>query len=285
MAIVSGLRPCIFPPGAGSQRHGAFRMHTSFAKVFRCPVVPPIPLAAFFFTQFTYSFSLSSFYRCCSSGKLNLRLPQPYAVPASERPSMDLGPRAGDIVASCEDLIFAAASVMVFVGPQPPPMPVVEEPPSPLPEMGPANEIGDGDGNGVAVTAAGASPTGPRQDMEEFDYSNGEQHGYHAGTDGGSGGGGRASPVPVGGLLHRGTSGLSTRDGSTGTVVSAPAGGFKSGGGDRVSTAGLLHRARSSGPAEVSWWSPVPPGANSKGAGGPSVLGEVRCHRVSIVAA
>lgn len=42
---------------------------------------------------------------------------------------MDLGPRAGDIVASFEDLVFAAASVMVFLGPQAPALP--ESPPSP----------------------------------------------------------------------------------------------------------------------------------------------------------
>lgn len=38
---------------------------------------------------------------------------------------MDLNPRAGDIVASFEDVVFAAASAMVFVGPQPPPAPPV----------------------------------------------------------------------------------------------------------------------------------------------------------------
>ncbi|CAN0115298.1 unnamed protein product, partial [Ectocarpus fasciculatus] len=61
--------------------------------------------------------------------KLQLRLRQPCAVPAQEHPSMDLGPRAGDIVASVEDLVFAAASAMVFLGPNPPPMPTAEPPP------------------------------------------------------------------------------------------------------------------------------------------------------------
>ena len=41
---------------------------------------------------------------------------------------MDLTPRGGDIVASFEDLVFAAASAMVFVGPQPP----ASRPPSPV---------------------------------------------------------------------------------------------------------------------------------------------------------
>lgn len=49
---------------------------------------------------------------------------------------MDLGPRAGDVVASFEDLVFAAASLMVFLGPRPPPMPTVPlPPPSPLPSL------------------------------------------------------------------------------------------------------------------------------------------------------
>lgn len=43
---------------------------------------------------------------------------------------MELGPRAGDIVTSVEDLVFAAASAMVFLGPEAPPLP---EPPPPVP--------------------------------------------------------------------------------------------------------------------------------------------------------
>lgn len=45
---------------------------------------------------------------------------------------MNLGPRAGDIVASFEDLVFTAASVMVFLGPVPPTLTVPPPPPPPL---------------------------------------------------------------------------------------------------------------------------------------------------------
>lgn len=82
------------------------------------------------------AFPVSSFARVLFFSQLQLRLPQPCAVPAQENPSIDLGPRAGDIVASIEDLVFAAASVMVFLGPQPPPMPIAP-PPTPTPEPSP----------------------------------------------------------------------------------------------------------------------------------------------------
>lgn len=54
---------------------------------------------------------------------------------------MDLGPRAGDVVASFEDLVFSAASVMVFLGPQAPPLPPPPTPPpSPPRTMSPEHE-------------------------------------------------------------------------------------------------------------------------------------------------
>lgn len=48
---------------------------------------------------------------------------------------MDLGPRAGDIVASFEDLVFSAASAIVFLGPQAPPLPPPPTPPPSTPPM------------------------------------------------------------------------------------------------------------------------------------------------------
>lgn len=73
--------------------------------------------------------------------KLGVFIPHPCALPLKERPSTDLGPRAGDVVASFEDLVFFAASVMVFLGPQAPPLPPPPTPPpSPPRTMSPEHE-------------------------------------------------------------------------------------------------------------------------------------------------
>lgn len=83
---------------------------------------------------------------------------------------MDLGPRAGDIVASVEDLVFAAASAMVFLGPQappmPPPAPDLDDPLDPLSAGG----GGWGTEEAMAATAAGGAMAagGVRKDSEHY---------------------------------------------------------------------------------------------------------------------
>ncbi|CAN0004141.1 unnamed protein product, partial [Discosporangium mesarthrocarpum] len=80
---------------------------------------------------------------------LQLHFPELTAVRQRERPSMDLGPRAGDIVTSFEDLIFTVASIIVFVGPEHPPSLSEPQGPSGVDEVVVAETGDSGEGEGV----------------------------------------------------------------------------------------------------------------------------------------
>lgn len=175
--------------------------------------------------------------------QLQLRLPQPCAVPAQENPSIDLGPRAGDIVASIEDLVFAVASVMVFLGPQPPPMPIAP-PPMPTPEPSPVGgRVGRVDEIGGIFTGMPSPSTSPV---------------VAVGNGGGGGGGG-------GGVAG---------DGAVVGLVPAKAG--RRGADGPSDATGRRH----SSPTDVLWSSSIPPVVKPGLTDGPPTSGEV-CMKMS----
>lgn len=196
---------------------------------------------------------------------------------------MDLGPRAGDIVASVEDLVFAAASAMVFLGPQAPPMPAAAAPPSePEQNGGPIGlssgvggdpEAGMGDATaGAAATAApagaGAGAGAMRRAGEHYREQN-----YHGASSPAP-----ASPVAVPGLIDG--SGVSTETSVVPALGrSAPGaldGGREGSGHAQPGAAVEYRRGSSSSPTPNSlWMSSVSPTDRSPGGGGLSVLGEV----------
>lgn len=198
----------------------------------------------------------------CSYLQLQLRLPQPCAVPAQEHPSTDLGPRAGDIVASVEDLVFAAASAMVFLGPQPPPMP---PPAAAVPELDepldPSSAARGGWGTEEAVVATAAG--GARQDNE---HNRGEP--FNVGLSSPP----LASPGALFGSVEGGFAALGAADGGQ----AGPDSGHGQPGGP------VEFRVRGSStspPADMLLSSGSPasrsPVGGGRGGGGPSVFGEV----------
>lgn len=167
---------------------------------------------------------------------------------------MDLGARAGDIVSSVEDLVFAAASVIVFLGPQPPPMQT--PPPSPLLAQEPAvqghsptDEPGDEAITSVADRAARRDHN-YRSDDDAFPFVK------------------LRAPLPVD---RTATSG----DGnSAGVLAPVMAGGEE---GREVSMAARLHRERSGSLAAEPVCSLASPGGKLAFANtSPTILGEVR---------
>lgn len=194
--------------------------------------------------------------------QLQLRLPQPCAVPVQEHPSTDLGPRAGDIVASVEDLVFAAASAMVFLGPQAPPMPpssaAVPELDDPL-DPSSAGGGGWGTEEAVVATAAGGAGGGARKDSEHH-------HGEHFNV--GLPSSPLTSPVAVLGSAE------------DGFVAAGAAEGGQDSGHGQLGGAAEFRRGNSSSPPTdmlLSSGSPTSrsPVGGGRGGGGPSVFGEV----------
>lgn len=129
---------------------------------------------------------------------------------------MNLGPRAGDIVASIEDLVFAAASVVVFLGPQPPPMPIAP-PPTPTPEPSPVDPLRGAvsdDGGGIYRGLTGTpSPTTSPAPLLGDDYG-------AAGGDSAAAAAGVAGLDPVVTAWKRGADGAS--GGAVGRRHSSP---------------------------------------------------------------
>ncbi|CAM9189340.1 unnamed protein product, partial [Hapterophycus canaliculatus] len=211
-----------------------------------------------------------------NAAKLQLRVPQPCAVPVQEQPSMDLGPRAGDIVASVEDLVFAASSVMVFLGPQALPMPTTA-PPSPAPEPEEPLEPSSGiDASGVAevgiatsAPVAGEPNTAPSPNVggarRAGEHFRGEKYsGLSSSLS--------ASPIPVLGSVG-------SRHGLTLTELleARQEGGRHGQHGGGVAD----NRGESWGftTADSLQMSPTSPDRRSPFPGGPSVLGEIGPRR------
>lgn len=218
--------------------------------------------------------------------QLQLRLPQPCAVPTQEHPSVDLGPRAGDIVASVEDLVFAAASAMVFLGPQAPPMPAAADPPSePEQDNGPIDPSSAVDGDPEAgvgdVVAAAATAAAGAAAMRRAGEHYGEEN-YHGASSPAP-----VSPVAVPGPID-GSGGGEVVGGGGGSAMtgvvpalgrSAPGvldGGREGSGHAQPGAVAEYRRGSSSSPTPNSFWmSSVSPTDRSPAGGGPSVLGEV----------
>lgn len=165
---------------------------------------------------------------------------------------MDLGPRAGDIVASVEDLVFAASSVMVFLGPQAPPMPATASPATEPEEQAEQSSVNNDGGVSEAGITTSAAVAG---DANEAPSVRGEN------------GNGLSSPIPALGLVDdRGGSPLAEE------LEAKQEGGRhgQHGGGSAE------HRGETWGgtPAHSLQMSPVSP-SRSPVPGGPSVLGEV----------